>query len=57
MGLKNIIRQQIDILKAKTCPNCLESNKPDSRFCSKCKIVLTYDAYSETLEKAATKRI
>jgi hypothetical protein len=34
----------------KQCPNCNEPNKPDSRFCAKCKMVLTYDAYNETLE-------
>ena len=54
-GVEKYNQQQIDILKAKTCPNCLESNKPDSRFCSKCKIVLTYDAYNETLEKHQQK--
>ena len=43
--------QQIDQLRPKQCPNCNEPNKPDSRFCNKCRMVLTYDAYSETLEK------
>ena len=33
----------------KQCPNCNEPNKPDSRFCAKCWMVLTYDAYNETL--------
>ena len=39
-----------DVLKPKQCPNCSESNKPDSKFCAKCRMVLTYDAYNETLE-------
>ena len=39
-----------DALKPKQCPNCNERNKPDSKFCAKCRMVLTYDAYSETLE-------
>jgi hypothetical protein len=43
--------QQLDQLKPKQCPNCSEPNKPDSKFCNKCRMVLTYDAYSETLEK------
>jgi integrase/recombinase XerD len=43
-------KQLSDILKPKQCPNCNEHNKPDSKFCSKCKMVLTYDAYNETLE-------
>src|SRR5215204_7578235 len=42
--------QQLDQLKPKQCPNCSEPNKLDSKFCAKCRIVLTYDAYSETLE-------
>jgi integrase/recombinase XerD len=42
---------QIDQLKPKQCPNCSEPNKQGSKFCAKCRMVLTYDAYSETLEK------
>ena len=44
-----------DALKSKQCPNCNEPNKPDSRFCAKCRMVLTYDAYSETVEDMQTK--
>ena len=44
-----------DALKSKQCPNCGEPNKPDSKFCAKCRMVLTYDAYSETLEKQQEK--
>jgi integrase/recombinase XerD len=42
-----------DALRPKQCPNCncLEPNKPNSKFCAKCRMVLTYDAYSETLEE------
>jgi integrase len=47
--------QKIDQLKPKQCPNCSEPNMPDSRFCAKCRMVLTYDAYSETLEKQQEK--
>jgi integrase/recombinase XerD len=43
--------QQIEQLKPKQCPNCSEPNKPDSKFCAKCRMVLTYDAYSETIEE------
>jgi hypothetical protein len=35
-----------DILKPRQCPNCNEGNKPESRFCAKCKFVLTYDAFN-----------
>jgi integrase/recombinase XerD len=47
--------QQIDQLRPKQCPNCSEPNKPDSKFCNKCRMVLTYDAYSETLENQKEK--
>jgi len=42
---------QIDQLKPKQCTNCSEYCKPDAKFCSKCRMVLTYDAYNETLEQ------
>ncbi|HEY7078399.1 MAG TPA: site-specific integrase [Nitrososphaeraceae archaeon] len=44
-----------DTLRPKQCPNCNEPNKPDSKFCAKCRMVLTYDAYNETLEKEQEK--
>jgi integrase len=43
-------RQSGDVLRPKQCPQCNEPNKPDSKFCAKCRMVLTYDAYNETLE-------
>jgi hypothetical protein len=46
---------QLDQLRPKQCPNCSEPNKPDSKFCAKCRMVLTYDAYSETLEQQKEK--
>jgi integrase/recombinase XerD len=47
--------QQIEQLKPKQCPNCNEPNKLDSKFCAKCRMVLTYDAYSETIEEKQQK--
>jgi integrase/recombinase XerD len=44
-------KQDIHKLRPKQCPNCNESNKPDSKFCAKCRMVLTYDAYNEALEQ------
>ena len=41
----------IDTLNPKICPNCNEGNTQDAKFCAKCKMVLTYDAYNETLEE------
>jgi predicted amidophosphoribosyltransferase len=40
---------KVDPLKPKQCPHCNEPNKPDSKFCARCRMVLTYDAYEETL--------
>jgi hypothetical protein len=48
-------KQQLDIPKPKQCPNCGEPNKPDSKFCAKCRMVLTYDAYAETVEEKQEK--
>jgi integrase/recombinase XerD len=42
-------------LRPKQCPNCNEPNKADSKFCAKCRMVLKYDAYNETLEKQQQK--
>ena len=49
--IKKNDEEKFDILKSRDCPNCKESNKPDSKFCIKCKMVLTYDSYSKTLEE------
>jgi integrase/recombinase XerD len=46
---------QIDQLRPKQCPNCNEPNKVDSKFCVKCRMVLSYDAYEETLENQKKK--
>jgi integrase/recombinase XerD len=48
-------KQLSDALKPKQCPNCNEPNKPDSKFCAKCRMVLTYDAYNQTLENQKEK--
>jgi integrase len=45
----------IDTLNPKICPNCSEGNTQDSKFCAKCSMVLTYDAYDETIEKQQDK--
>ncbi|WP_196816051.1 site-specific integrase [Candidatus Nitrosocosmicus oleophilus] len=34
-------------LRPRQCPNCNEPNKLHSKFCVKCRMVLTYDSYSE----------
>ncbi len=37
------------------CPNCMESNTIDARFCASCKMVLKYDTYTDTLEEQKRK--
>jgi len=54
-GMISKDKNQLSVLKSKQCPNCDEPNKPDSRFCVKCRMVLTYDAYTETLESEKQK--
>lgn len=48
---------QIDQLKPKQCPNCNNPNKIDSRFCAHCRMVLSYDAYSQTLEEQEKQKL
>jgi integrase len=43
--------KSINVLKSKPCPNCSEPNKPDAQFCMKCKMVLSYNSYKDTLEE------
>jgi hypothetical protein len=54
-GIISKDKQLSDSLRPKQCPNCNEPNKPDSKFCAKCRMVLTYDAYNETLENQKEK--
>lgn len=54
-GIEDFSKEQTQMLKAKQCPNCNEPNRPDSKFCMKCRMVLSYDAYAETLEEQKAK--
>jgi 5'-3' exonuclease len=42
--------QQKTIINSNNKPN-----KPESKFCAKCHMVITYDAYSETIEEKQQK--
>jgi integrase/recombinase XerD len=48
-------RADIYSLKPLSCPNCKEPNKVDSKFCSKCRMILSYDAYEEMKEQQVNK--
>lgn len=44
-----------DLLKPKHCPNCNEPNKPESKFCARCRMILSYDAYEDTVNNKQEK--
>lgn len=48
-------KENLESLRSRQCPNCLEPNRRDARFCSKCKMLLMYDEYLEILEKQKQK--
>ncbi len=54
-GIEDYKNENVNVLKSKYCPNCNEPNKPESKFCFKCKMVLTFDSYKETLEREKEK--
>ena len=45
-----------ELLRPKQCPNCSETNTPESRFCAKCKFVLSFDAFNETITDAESTK-
>jgi integrase len=38
------------------CPNCKEPNQIDAKFCLKCRMVLSYDAYKEAVALSETDK-
>jgi integrase len=56
-GIKHHNQKEISVLKTKSCPNCREENKPDSKFCARCRMVLSYDAYEETLQMQENQKL
>jgi hypothetical protein len=47
----------VDLLSPKACPNCNEGNTQDARFCAKCKMILTYHDYIETVQQQQEKEL
>jgi integrase/recombinase XerD len=45
----------VDTLNPKICPNCNEGNTQDARFCSKCKMIMSFDGYQEVLQEQQDK--
>jgi integrase/recombinase XerD len=48
--------EDINKLKPTACPNCGESNKIGSKFCVKCRMILSYDAYTEAVQDSETQK-
>jgi integrase/recombinase XerD len=47
----------IDRLNPKICPNCNEGNTQDAKFCSKCKMIMSFEGYQEALESQKEKEL
>lgn len=43
-------------LISRQCPNCDEPNKKDNRFCVKCRMVLSYNSYKDTIIEERQKK-
>jgi integrase/recombinase XerD len=56
-GISTRSQESSKTLLYKQCPHCNEPNKPDSRFCTKCNMILTYNAYNETIEKEKQREL
>ena len=47
--------EEIDKMKPMQCPNCSELNKIDSKFCVKCRMILSYNEYLGSIENQKQK--
>ena len=54
-GIKTNDSVPINTLNPKICPNCNEGNTQDARFCSKCKMIMSFEGYQEALESQSKK--
>jgi len=45
----------INTLNPKICPNCNEGNTQDAKFCSRCKMIMSFEGYQEALESQKEK--
>ena len=46
---------EIDKMQPVLCPNCAEPNKTDSKFCAKCRMILSYNEYLGSIENQKQK--
>jgi integrase/ribosomal protein L40E len=54
-GIATKDKISIDRLNPKICPNCNEGNTQDAKFCSKCKMIMSFEGYQEALESQKEK--
>jgi len=54
-GIKTSDSIPINTLNPKICPNCNEGNTQDTKFCSKCKMIMSFEGYQEALESQSKK--
>jgi predicted amidophosphoribosyltransferase len=54
-GIKVSDSIPINTPNPKICPNCNEGNTQDARFCSKCKMIMSFDGYQEVLQEQQEK--
>jgi hypothetical protein len=47
--------EEKDILRPKYCTNCNTPNRTDQKFCVKCRMILSIEAFQETLEEQRKK--
>jgi integrase/recombinase XerD len=47
--------EEIDKMRPVQCLNCSELNKVNCKFCAKCRMVLSYDAYTDTVDEKQQK--
>ena len=47
--------KSINTLNPKVCPNCNEGNTQDAKFCSKCKMIMSFEGYQEALDSQSKK--
>jgi integrase/recombinase XerD len=50
-GILNKKNVRITILNPNICPDCSEGNTQDAKFCSKCKMIMSFEGYQEALEE------
>ena len=54
-GIKTTDSIPINTLNPKICPNCNEGNTQDAKFCSECKIIMSFEGYQEALDSQSNK--